>query len=290
MNKIIDGTQISEDIFNSIKNDISKNVGINKIGLAFILVGEDSASKTYVNMKKRACARVGILSLDYELPANSREIEIIDLIHKLNSDPKVHGILVQQPFPLHIDTKRVVFEIDPKKDVDGFHPMNLGKMMVGDTDCFYPCTPLGIKNLIEKSNIELEKKHVVICGRSNIVGKPLATLLVQNQKGCNATVTITHRLTENLGFYTKQADILISAVGKPKFITEDMVKEGGVVIDVGMNRLNNKLVGDVDYDNVFPKVSKITPVPGGVGPMTIVSLLSNTYKSYFKSQIFLCDY
>ena len=282
MNKIIDGKQIAEEILNSIKEEIKKNIGINKIALAFVLVGEDSASKTYVKMKKKACAKVGIQSLDYELSATSSENEILDLIQKLNRDPKVHGILIQQPFPKQIDTKKIVYAVDPKKDVDGFHPLNLGKMMVGDTDCFYPCTPLGIKMLLEKSHIDLMKKHVVICGRSNIVGKPLAVLLAQNLKGCNATVTITHRFTENLPYYTKQADILISAVGKPQFITEDMIKEGAIVIDVGINRIDNKIVGDVDYDSVFPKASRITPVPGGVGPMTIASLLTNTYKSYFQ--------
>lgn len=280
MNKIIDGKKIAEEIINSIKDDISKNVGVNKIGLAFILVGEDSASQTYVKMKKSACARVGILSLDYELPKTISENELVRLIQKLNSDPKVHGILVQQPFPSHINTKKIVLSVDPKKDVDGFHPLNLGKMMVGDKDCFYPCTPYGIKILLEKAQVEVEKKHVVICGRSNIVGKPLANLLVQNEKGGNATVTLTHTLTQNLPFYTRQADILISAVGKPNFIKEDMVKDGVVVIDVGINRINNKIVGDVDYEKVFPKASRITPVPGGVGPMTIASLLTNTYKSY----------
>lgn len=187
--------------------------------------------------------------------------------------------LFSNPSP-HIDTKKIVLCVDPKKDVDGFHPLNLGKMMVGDKDCFYPCTPYGIKILLEKAGVEVEKKHVIICGRSNIVGKPLANLLVQNEKGGNATVTITHSLTPNLPFYTRQADILISAIGKPHFIKEDMVKEGVVVIDVGINRINNKIVGDVDYEKVFPKASKITPVPGGVGPMTIASLLTNTHKSY----------
>lgn len=286
MNKIIDGKKIAEDIITSIKEDIAKNVKEDVIALAFILVGEDSASKTYVKMKKSACARVKILSLDFELPKTVSENELINLIHKLNADPKVHGILVQQPLPSHIDAKKIVLTVDPNKDVDGFHPLNLGKMMVGDNSCFYPCTPYGIKVLLEKAGIEVEKKHVVICGRSNIVGKPLANLLVQNEKGCNATVTIIHSQTLNISYFTRQADILVSAVGRPNFIKADMVKEDAVVIDVGINRINNKIVGDVDYEKVFPKASRITPVPGGVGPMTIASLLANTYKSYFQKHIY----
>ena len=202
----------------------------------------------------------------------------------MNNDPKIDGILIQQPFSKHINTLKIVYTVDPKKDVDGFHPINIGKMFLGETDCFFPCTPLGIKTLLEKSDIEVAQKHVVICGRSNIVGKPLAALLMQNAKGCNATVTITHRFTTNLSFFTKQDDILISAIGKPHIIKSDMIKENAVVIDVGINKLDGKVVGDVDFEKALEKVSKISPVPGGVGPMTIATLLTNTYKSYLQKQ------
>jgi methylenetetrahydrofolate dehydrogenase (NADP+) / methenyltetrahydrofolate cyclohydrolase len=280
MNKIIDGRQIAREILDNLKREIIEKIGKNKIGLAFILIGENSASRAYVRMKKKACNEIGIASIDYELSAQVKEEELLLLIDKLNKDLKVHGILIQLPLPPHLNTKKITYAIDPSKDVDGFHPFNLGKMLIGDTDSFYPCTPLGIKILMEKAEIPTEKKHVVICGRSNIVGKPLAALLVQNQKGCNATVTLTHSLTMNLPHYTREADILIVAVGKANFITKEMVKEGAVVIDVGINRINGNIVGDVAFNDLYPKVSKITPVPGGVGPMTIASLMSNTHKSY----------
>jgi methylenetetrahydrofolate dehydrogenase (NADP+) / methenyltetrahydrofolate cyclohydrolase len=280
INKIIDGQRIAKEILDSLKKDILENIGINKIGLAFVLVGENSASRAYVTRKKKVCQEIGIASIDHELPTKTDQKELLDLIANLNKDPKVHGILIQQPLPPHLNSKKIIYAIDPKKDVDGFHPVNLGKLLIGDTDSFYSCTPLGIKILLEEANIEVEKKHVVICGRSNIVGKPLAALLIQNQKGCNATVTITHSFTENLSHFTKEADILIVAVGKANFITKEMVKEGAVVVDVGINRIGNKIVGDVDFKGLLPKVSRITPVPGGVGPMTIASLMLNTHKSF----------
>lgn len=286
MNKIIDGKKIASDILENLKNDIVK-IGINKIGLAFVLVGEDSASKIYVEMKKKACKKIGVASFDFELPHETEERELLKIIDELNRNKKVHGILIQQPLPSHINPQRIIYAIDPEKDVDGFHPVNIGKMLLGDESCFYSCTPFGIKTLMEQSNISVEKKHVVICGRSNIVGKPLAVLLMQNKKGCNATVTVTHRFTENLAFHTRQADIVISAVGIPNLIKSEMIKDNAIIIDVGQSRIDNKIVGDVDYENVYKKVSRITPVPGGVGPMTIAALLQNTYKSYINKQIHL---
>lgn len=236
-------------------------------------------------MKKKACSYVGIQSFNIILKESISENELIYEIHKLNNHPNVHGILVQMPLPSHIKTENIIKNINPKKDVDGFHPLNMGKLLLGQ-DTFIPCTPHGIKVLLEKSNINIEGKHVVIIGRSNIVGKPLAALLLQKQKGCNATVTVVNSKTENIKKFTLSADILISAIGKPKFIKEDMVKKDSIVIDVGINKIlnngKNHIVGDVDFENVKKIASKITTVPGGVGPMTIAMLLENTYKSYME--------
>lgn len=283
--KIIDGKKIAEKILKDLQAKINK-IGANKIGLAFIIVGKNIASKKYVAMKKRACAKVGILSFDIQLEEKISENELIYEIEKLNSNEKIDGILVQLPLPKHINQKNIIYKINPNKDVDGFHPINLGKMLLGYTDGFFPCTPLGIKTLLQKENINLEDKHTVILGRSNIVGKPLFAMLSQKQPGANATITLCHSKTKNLKEITKTADILITAIGKPKFVTKEMVKPKAVIIDVGINRIiengKKKIVGDVDFESVFPIISKITPVPGGIGPMTIAILLKNTYKSYIQ--------
>lgn len=275
MHKIIDGKKIASDILEELKKEIERS---QKPGLAFILVGENTASKTYVKMKKIACEKVGIRSFDFEFE-NITEKALIELIEKLNHDKKVDGILVQMPLPAHINPVNIINAIDPKKDVDGFHPLNMGKLLLGEEDGFLPCTPLGIKTLLQKAQIEVESKHVVIIGRSNIVGKPLAVMLMQKQKGANATVTVAHGNTRNLPEITRQADILVAAVGKPRLVTKDMVKKDAVIIDVGISREGKKIVGDVDFENVYPICSRITPVPGGVGPMTIAMLLKNTYLS-----------
>ena len=249
--------------------------------LAFMLVGEDPASQTYVRMKGKACAEVGIQSKKLQFPEEISESELLNEIEKLNKDPNVQGILVQMPLPKQIDERKVITFVDPEKDVDGFHPINIGKMMIGEPDCFIACTPLGILKLLEASNIETTGKDVVVLGRSNIVGRPIANLLSQkNEKSGDATVTVAHSRTKNLNALCKQADIIIAAIGRAKFVTKEMVKKGAVVIDVGINRTNEGLVGDVDYDNVAPLCSWITPVPGGVGPMTIAILLFNTLQSY----------
>jgi len=279
---IIDGKKIALEIQEEIKNRI-KDLP-RKPGLVFILVGEDPASHIYVGMKKKACARVGIKSKVYELPVDVTEKELLATIHKENANSDTDGILVQMPLPDQIKTRRVIDAIDPFKDVDGFHPVNVGKMLLGYEDGFLPCTPLGILELLEQSNIDPAGKHTVILGRSNIVGKPMAALLLQKKKRANATVTIAHSGTKNLSQITRTADILISAMGSPKFIKKKMVKENAVVIDVGISRLGKGISGDVDFDEVAPICSHITPVPGGVGPMTITMLLQNTLKSYLNKQ------
>lgn len=280
----IDGTAISQRIQEEIAEKVREKQG-RPPGLAFILVGDNPASRTYVRMKKQACAKVGILSIDREFPATLPQMDLLKEIKKLNADPAVDGILVQLPLPHHIDPSLIMEAVDPRKDVDGFHPINMGRLLLGETGGFYPCTPQGIVYLLAESQIPVSGKHAVVVGRSNIVGKPLAAMLMQKAPGCNATVTVAHSYTENLGEICRSADILIAAMGQPKFITKEMVKEGAVVIDVGINRLLSKsgkpiIVGDVDYEHVAPKCSYITPVPGGVGPMTIAMLLANTFKSY----------
>jgi len=254
-------------------------------GLAAILVGEDPASQIYVGNKEKACERVGIYSDVRRLPETTTEEELLALVDEMNHNDLIHGILVQLPLPNHIDEGKVLMLIDPNKDVDGFHPVNVGKMVVGQP-CFLPCTPHGCQVLIKRSGIETKGKHLVILGRSNIVGKPLANIMVQKSEGANAVVTICHTACNDISYFTKQADILVTAAGRAGLVTGDMVKEGVVVIDVSVNRIDDpttksgkRIVGDVDFESVSKKASAITPVPGGVGPMTITMLLHNTIES-----------
>ena len=272
----IDGKAVAAKIRAQVAQDVEalKARGICP-GMAVVLVGDDPASKIYVNNKKKACAETGIYSEEHLLPAETTQEELLALIEKLNADEKIHGILVQSPLPKHLDEKLVVEHIDPRKDVDAFHAYNVGKIMIGDFT-FLPCTPAGVIELIRSTGVPIEGKNCVVVGRSNIVGKPMAMLLLHN----NGTVTICHSRTKNLAEICRGADILVAAVGKPKFITADMVKPGAVVIDVGMDRdENGKLCGDVDFDAVEPIASYITPVPGGVGPMTIAMLMKNAVRA-----------
>ena len=274
MAKIIDGKAISAQIRNEIKAETEEFAAKNgfRPGLAVIIVGDDAASQVYVRNKRRACEEVGFYSEAYELPASTTQEELNALVDKLNADDKIHGILCQLPLPKHLDENQVILRIDPKKDVDAFHPYNVGKIMIGDYS-FLPCTPAGVMALLERSGIDVTGKECVVVGRSNIVGKPQAMLLLQK----NGTVTICHSRTKNLAEVCRRADILVAAIGKADFFTGDMVKDGAVVIDVGMNRrADGKLTGDVDFASVEPKASYITPVPGGVGPMTITMLMQNT--------------
>ncbi|MFZ3136787.1 MAG: bifunctional methylenetetrahydrofolate dehydrogenase/methenyltetrahydrofolate cyclohydrolase FolD [Thermodesulfovibrionales bacterium] len=278
---LIKGSEISKQIKEELKVEIAKLKENNNIipGLATVLVGEDEASKVYVGAKEKTCKELGIYSERMDIPAATTETELLAIIERLNKDPKIHGILVQLPLPKHIDEKKILYAIDPRKDVDAFHPVNVGKLMLGVPD-YLPCTPHGIQQLLIRSGIETDGAEVVVVGRSNIVGKPIANMLIQrNKKGANATVTICHTGTRDIASHTRRADILIVAAGKPKTITADMVKEGVVVIDVGVNRLETGLVGDVDFETVKEKAKAITPVPGGVGPMTIAMLMYNTVKS-----------
>lgn len=288
---IIDGKKVAQQIENEIKEKIEKIRG-RKPCLAVVLVGNHPASILYTNRKAEMCQTVGIKSLKKEFLADVTEEELLKEISSLNEDATVDGILVQLPLPQHINPEKITNHILPKKDVDGFHPMNIGNVLIGETKGFYPCTPLGIKVLLERYNIEVAGKHVVIIGRSNIVGKPMAAMLIQNKDFGNATVTIAHQQTKNLKSLSLLADILIVAAGKPKLVTADMVKEGAVVIDVGTNKVIDpskkngyRIDGDVDFVNVEPKCSFITKVPGGVGPMTIAMLLKNTLQSYENSQL-----
>jgi methylenetetrahydrofolate dehydrogenase (NADP+)/methenyltetrahydrofolate cyclohydrolase len=276
MAAIIDGKKISGEIKDECKEKVAQLKAEGKsVALAVVLVGADPASQVYVRNKKRACEYVGITSLSYELPEDTTEEELLALIQELNAREDVNGILVQLPLPAHLDEDKVTRAIDPRKDVDGFHPQNVGALSIG-LPGFVSCTPAGIIQLLKRSGIDIAGKHCVIVGRSNIVGKPMALLMLRE----NATVTITHSKTVNLPAVTREADILIVAIGKNRFITADYVKEGAVVIDVGMHRdENNKLSGDVDYASVEPKCSAITPVPGGVGPMTIAMLMYNCVAS-----------
>lgn len=271
--QIIDGKQIAEDIRAELKEEVEQLRASGKIpGLTVILVGDDAASQTYVNMKAKACENIGIRSDIIRLPEDTEEEVLLDNIRELNRDPDVHGILVQLPLPEQISEKKVIDAIAIEKDVDGFHPISVGNMVIGD-ECYLPCTPHGIMELIKRTGTDIEGKHAVIIGRSNIVGKPMAMLLLQE----NATVTICHSRTKNLPEITKQADILVVAVGRAQMVTGDQVKPGAVVIDVGMNRLSDgRLVGDVDFDSVKEVAGHLTPVPKGVGPMTITMLLKNT--------------
>ena len=270
---IIDGKKISTEIKDETRDKVAELKAQGKeISLAVVQVGDNPASCVYVRNKKKACEYVGIKSVSHELPEETTEAELLELIDKLNNDDTINGILVQLPLPAHMDENKVIDAISPYKDVDGFHLMNVGALSTGQNG-FISCTPYGIIQLLKRSGIEIAGKHCVVIGRSNIVGKPMSMLLLRE----NGTVTVVHSKTQNMKEITKQADILVGAIGKPKFVDETFVKEGAVVIDVGINRdEDNKICGDVDYDKVFDKVSAITPVPGGVGPMTIAMLMQNT--------------
>lgn len=283
---LIDGKEIARQIELEIKEKIAR-LKKRKPCLAVILVGSHPASQIYVSRKTAACQNAGMLSLRKEFSETLSEDALVQEIEKLNQNPEVDGILVQLPLPAHINPTRITQCVDPKKDVDGFHPVNVGKLLIGETDGFIPCTPLGIKVLLERSGIDVGGKNALVIGRSNIVGKPMAALLMQSQPGGNATVTIAHSRTKDIKKLCLEADIIIAAIGQPQFIKADMVKEGTVIIDVGINKIDNaakkagyQIVGDVDFENVAPKCAFITPVPGGVGPMTIAMLLSNTLTSY----------
>jgi methylenetetrahydrofolate dehydrogenase (NADP+)/methenyltetrahydrofolate cyclohydrolase len=284
--QIIDGKQIAADMRAELKAEVAKLKAQNIIpGLGVILVGEDPASQSYVTAKERACDDMGIYSDDNRLAADTSQQQLMSLVEKMNKDPKINGILVQLPLPEGLDESEVLLAIDPAKDVDGFHPVNVGKMVVGEK-AFLPCTPHGIVQLLIRNGVKIEGANVVIVGRSNLVGKPLANMLIQKKPNANATVTVCHTWTKDLSSHTKRADILIAAAGRPNTVTADMIKEGAVVIDVGVNRVEDstkkrgyRLVGDVDFEAVKEKASLITPVPGGVGPMTITMLLYNTIES-----------
>ncbi len=276
MSQIINGKELAKNIRLKLKEEVEelKKAEINP-KLAVIMVGDDKASKVYVKNKSKACEEVGVEFEEYLLPANTKMKELLELIEKLNNDVTVHGILVQSPLPEELDANEAFKTISPKKDVDGFNPINVGKLSLNQ-DCFVSCTPFGIIKMLETYNIPIEGANAVIIGRSNIVGKPLAKCLLNK----NATVTVCHSKTKNLKEITSKADILVAAIGKPKFVTVDMVKEGATVIDVGINRMEDgKLVGDTDFENIKEKVSYITPVPGGVGPMTIAMLMYNVVKA-----------
>lgn len=284
--QIISGSEVARQIREELRQEIADLKAKHNLipGLATILLGDNPASKSYIAGKEKTAIALGIYSERIDLPAETHENELLELIQKLNGNPKIHGILVQVPLPPHIDENKVVYAIDPRKDVDGFHPINLGKLMIGDPD-FLPCTPYGIHQLLVRSGVKIDGAEVVVIGRSMLVGKPIANILLQKKTGANATVTICHTGTRDIASHSRRADILIVAAGKPKAITADMVKEGAVVIDVGVNRIGktpegkNILVGDVDFDNVKEKASVITPVPGGVGPMTVTMLMLNTVKA-----------
>ena len=275
MTTLLDGKTLSKKIKEEIREEVTLLQKEGKTpALAVIIAGDDPASRVYVNNKKKACAECGIISEEYALPASVSEEELLLLIKELNERDDIDGILCQLPLPKGLDEKKILLSIDPGKDVDAFHPVNVGKIMIGDFD-FLPCTPAGVMELIKLSGIDPAGKECVVVGRSNIVGKPQAMLLLH----ANGTVTVCHSKTKDLASVTKRADILVAAIGKPLFITADMVKEGAVVIDVGMNRVDGKLCGDVDFENVEKIASAITPVPGGVGPMTIAMLMKNTLKA-----------
>ncbi len=280
--KIIDGKAIARMVNEETLARVEKLKAAGKTpGLAVVLIGDDPASQVYVNSKAKKCAELGIYSDKRVLPADASMSDVLDLIDKLNRDPKIDGMLVQSPPPPQIDEEKVIAAIDPDKDVDCFHERNVGKLLIGKTDGFRPCTPYGVLVLLEKSGIDPAGRHAVVIGRSNIVGKPLAAMLMQKAKGANATVTVVHSGTPDIAKYTRDADILIAAIGKPEFVTGDMIKPGAAVIDVGINRIpnpetgKNKLVGDVNFQEAVEVAGAITPVPGGVGPMTIAILMSN---------------
>jgi methylenetetrahydrofolate dehydrogenase (NADP+)/methenyltetrahydrofolate cyclohydrolase len=285
--KILDGTAIGKTIREEVAAEVGRLSGNGKKpGLAAVLVGEDPASAVYVRSKGKACEEAGMHSVTIRLAADTAESELLATVDRLNADPEIHGILVQLPLPKHIDSEKVLRRIDPAKDVDGFHPVNVGKLVTGDKSAFRPATPYGVQQMLIRSGIETKGAHAVIVGRSNIVGKPMANLLIQQGPGGDATVTVCHSRTRDLPSITRQADILVAAIGKAEFVTGDMVRPGAVVIDVGINRVDDpsrprgyRLVGDVDYEPVARIASAITPVPGGVGPMTIAMLLQNTLQA-----------
>lgn len=284
---LIDGKAISKKILQETRAEVEalKARG-HTPGLAVVLIGDDPASRSYVRSKDRTCSELGMFSQKFELPASTTQAELVALVQQLNQDSRIHGILVQSPPPAHIDEGAVIEAIDPRKDVDGFHPVNVAKVALGASDAFVPCTPLGCQRLLLEAGIQTAGAHAVVLGRSMIVGKPMALLLMQKGPGGDATVTVAHSRTRDLAAVCRSADILIAAIGKPEFVTADFVKEGAVVIDVGINRVldpsapnGSKLVGDVDFAAVAPKCKAITPVPGGVGPMTIAMLMANTVQA-----------
>lgn len=285
--QLLDGTATARRLREQMAQDVLtlQAQGISP-GLGFVLVGDNPASQAYVRMKKKACAEVGIVSRDFELPATTTQAELLDLVDRLNGDDSIHGFIVQLPLPGHINEDAIIAAVQPAKDVDCFHPVNVGKLCIGDEDGFFPCTPYGVVILLQEYGIDVTGAHVVIMGRSNIVGKPLANLLVQKRPGGNATVTICHTRTRHIAEFTRAADIVVAAIGRPGTLTADMISEGTVVVDVGINRVDDpsaprgyRLTGDVDFDSVARKASFITPVPGGIGPMTIAMLLRNTLKA-----------
>lgn len=293
MAQLIKGKEVAETVYAEISAELHSMRGSGKTpGLAVVLVGDDAASKAYVNSKDRKCRELGFHSLKVELPATTSQAEVIAKVAQLNADPAIHGILVQMPLPRHIDTDTVILAIAPEKDVDGLHPLNLGKLVMEDPSGFTPCTPTGCQRMLIHAGIETEGRRIVVVGRSLLVGKSFALLAMSKGKGANATVTVAHSRTKNLAGVCREADILVAALGKPRFLTADFVKEGAVVIDVGINRIDapeeekgSRLVGDVDFESVAPKCAAITPVPGGVGPMTIAMLMANTLKACRQSKL-----
>jgi methylenetetrahydrofolate dehydrogenase (NADP+)/methenyltetrahydrofolate cyclohydrolase len=286
-NKIIDGKSVSNRILLELKQKV-RDTGITP-GLAFFLLGNNPASEVYVRMKSKTCEELGYYSILEKLPESTSENELLGKIETYNKNPKIHGILVQLPLPRHVEERRILEAVDYHKDVDGLHPINAGRLVIGEK-CFIPCTPAGIIELLKSYKIEMKGKNVVVLGRSNLVGKPIANLLLQKTEHANATVTICHTATKDISNYTRQADVIIAAMGKAKFVTKDMIKEGVVLIDVGTTKIEDKtkksgstLVGDVNFEDCYEKASKITPVPGGVGPMTIAMLMKNTLDSATKA-------
>lgn len=286
-NKIIDGRQVAEKIISEIKKELKLHNNI-KPGLALILVGNNPASEIYVKMKEKKCAELGYYSIVNRLSEKITEAELLAHIRAYNNNNKIHGILIQLPLPKQINEMNVLEAVDYRKDVDGFHPVNAGRLMIGEK-CFTPCTPAGIHELLKRYNVETSGKNAVVIGRSNIVGKPIANILLQKLKGANCTVTVTHSATGKISDFTKKADIIIAAIGQAEFLKANMIKEGAVIIDVGINRVEDqthpkgyRVVGDVDYKACYKKASLITPVPGGVGPMTIAMLMKNTLDSAMK--------
>jgi methylenetetrahydrofolate dehydrogenase (NADP+)/methenyltetrahydrofolate cyclohydrolase len=285
--ELIDGVAIARDIRAEVSREAAELIEQGtRPGLAVVLVGDDPASAVYVRSKGKASEEAGMHSVTIRLPAATSQAELLEQVLALNADPAIHGILVQMPLPKHIDPDLIVRTVDPAKDVDGFHPVNVGKLLIGETDGFAPCTPAGVQEMLTRSGVSTKGAECVIVGRSNIVGKPMAALMIQNRPGANATVTVCHSATRDLAEHTRRADVLIVAAGRASMVTRDMVRPGAVVIDVGINRVDDattksgyRLVGDVDFEGVRQVASRITPVPGGVGPMTIAMLLKNTVRA-----------